>query len=58
MVTLSDLWNIIPTLSVVIALVYYAATLRSIDKTRMRDLVSQRLQVASTESTKYCRTSV
>jgi hypothetical protein len=49
MVTLSDLWNIVPTLSVVIALVYYAATLRSIDKTRMRDLVSQRLQVASTE---------
>jgi len=49
MVTLNDVWNIIPTLSVVIALVYYAATLRNIEKTRMRDLINQRLQVASTE---------
>jgi hypothetical protein len=47
MVTLSDLWNIIPVLSVVVALIYYAATLRSVEKTRRRDLINQRLQVAS-----------
>lgn len=47
MVTLSDLWNIIPALGVIVALIYYAATLRGIEKTRMRDLINQRLQVAS-----------
>jgi hypothetical protein len=47
MVTLADVWTVAPTLGVIVALYYYAATLRNIEKSRKEELISQRLQVAS-----------
>jgi hypothetical protein len=47
MVTLADIWTVAPTLGVIVALVYYAAKLRNIEKSRKEELISQRLQVAS-----------
>ncbi len=47
MVSLSDLLSIVPSLGVIIALVYYTATLRGIEKSRKGELIGQRLHVAS-----------
>jgi len=49
MVSVTDVLNIVPSLGVIVALVYYAATLRNIEKSRKGDLIGQRLQVASIE---------